>query len=541
MNIVLVNKNIVISTLVLASSLIVAHFLPETIKPLPIALAFVFIILKLIMPWVRKRTIVYEVDDTLIYLITHMYAVSTGKPPRRRIFELENIAGGYGEYDRLLRRVATLAVEWGYGFAKAIRIVVREARNKVFRDFLMRLGELLNIGEDPEVFLDVERRALLTEMQAHYGRIVEAIKLLLGVYTSSISSAIFMAITVIIFSMLFSASINTIIATYFGITMALVFLVYILYRVLPRERITHTVGEYPPERRRYRIFLAIGISLSILIGVFTYYYTKEPSLSMSLGSLPLLLPGFYARKIEKKIREIEAFFPIFVRSFGLTYATVPHTPKALASTLRSEYGPLTRYLQRLLARLSIGVDPKISWKKLIVETWSELIRRNVNVLCDAISAGGSLASVGTVLSETSFRIMDIRKQRIQVTRAFESTTYIIHSLLVAVLTFILELLSIFYKLMSSLQTMGTEFHVVMPFQPIPVDTVILATAVFIVTIAVVNAFAIKIAQGGMYETVWVPLSILLAISGLVMFGIRFMSSIMFSELLELTEVLSTPT
>ena len=519
--------------------LILLNFIPETFRPIPVALVLVLVFLRFLMPWIKKRTVTYEVDDTLIYLVTHMYAVSTGKPHRRRIFELNNIAGGYGDYDRILRRIATLAVEWGFGFAKAIRVVVKETRNKVFRDFLMRLGELLNIGEDPEIFLDVERRALLTEMQAHYGRIVEATKLLLGVYTSSVSSSMFMAITVIIFSMLFSSSVNTVIAAYIGIAAALIFLVYVLYRMLPRERLTHNIGEYPPERTKYRILLIIGISLSIVIGLVIYGYSGNPSLAMSLGALPLLIPGFYAKKIEKKIREIEAFFPIFVRSFGLTYATVPHTPKALTSTLRSNYGPLTRYLQRLLARLTIGVDPKVSWRKLIVETWSELLRRNVNVLFDAIDAGGDLANVGTVLSETSFRIMDIRKQRIQVTKAFESTVYIIHSLLVAVLTFVLELLSIFYKLMLTLQTVESGLHTILPFQPIPLDTTILATVVFIIVMAITNAFAIKVAQGGMYETVWVPLSVLLAISGLVMFGIKFMTSMMFAELLELTETFTT--
>jgi len=348
-----------------------------------------------------------------------------------------------------------------------------------------------------------------------------------------------MAITVIIFSMLFSSSVDTVVAAYIGITVALVFLVYVLYKILPRERLTHNIGEYPPERKKYRTLLAMGISLSIITGLFIYGYVGNPSLAMSLGALPLLIPGFYAKKIEKRIREVEAFFPIFVRSFGLTYATVPHTPKALTSTLRSDYGPLTKYLQRLLARLAIGVDPKISWKKLIVETWSELLRRNVNVLFDAIDAGGDLANVGTVLSETSFRIMDIRKQRIQVTKAFESTVYIIHSLLVAVLTFVLELLSIFYKLMSTLQKVEIGMYIILPFQPIPLDTAILATVIFVIVMAIINAFAIKVAQGGMYETVWVPLSILLAISGLVMFGTKLMSNMMFAELLEITETFST--
>ena len=225
------NRNTILVVAVLAAGVVLAFILPDPARPVPIIVAVVISLLKYLLPAIRKRTTTYEIDDTLIYLITHMYAVSTGKPPRKRLFELQTIAGGYGEYDAILRRIATLAVEWSYGFGKAIRIVVRNVRNKVFRDFLMRLGELLNIGEDPERFLDVERRALLTEFQAHYGRIVEATKLLLGVYTSGVSSSMFMAITVLIFSLMFSSSPNIIIVVYMGIISALATLAYVLYRL----------------------------------------------------------------------------------------------------------------------------------------------------------------------------------------------------------------------------------------------------------------------------------------------------------------------
>ena len=370
-----------------------------------------------------------------------------------------------------------------------------------------------------------------------YGRVVEATKLLLGVYTSSVSSSIFLVITFLIFSIFFTASPNTIIIIYFGIIAVLTLLLYVIYRVLPRDRLTHTLPIYPPERRRYRLLLVLGIVVSLIIGGFIYVNIMIPSFAMALGALPLLIPGFYARRVEKKIREIESFFPIFIRSFGLTYATVPHVPTALASVLRSDYGPLTRYLQRLLARLNVGVDPRISWLRFIGETWSETIRRNVNILYDAIDAGGKLAEVGTVLSETTFRILDIRKQRIQISKAFESTIYIIHSLFSAILSFILTLMNIFYILITTIQGTVAYTPTVLPFQPIPVNLINLTTPVFLIMLAILNAFAIKVAQGGMYETVWVPLSILLFVSGVVMHAMHLVAQALFASILEIERLI----
>lgn len=524
-------------TLATGAIMALAAPVPASVKIVPLISASTLVTARVLLNKVKNRITVYEVDDTLVYLVTHMYAVSTGKPPKKRLFELQTVAGGYGNYDRILRRIAVLAVDWGYGFAKAIRAVLPEVRNKVFRDFLLRLGELLNLGEDPELFLDVERRALMTEFQAHYGRLLEAAKLILGIYSSGVSSAIFLVVTFMIFTFLFSVPPESIILVFIGVVTALAGLVYLLYRMLPRDRVTHTLDVYPPERVRYRILLVIGLALSIALGLLAYAKFRDPSIAMGLGALPLLLPGLYARRIEKKIREIESFFPIFLRSFGITYSTVPHVPTALSSVLRSDYGPLTPYLRRLLARFTMGIDPKVCWYKFIGDTWSEIVRRNVNVLYDAIDVNGNMSKVGTVLSETTFRIIDIRKQRVQVTKAFESTIYIVHTLFSAILTFTLVLLEIFHSIITAMQSVSSEIVRILPFVPPPVGMMSAVTPILIVTLAVINAIAIKVAQGGMYETVWIPLSMLLMVSGAVVWGARAVTEALFSQLLTFQELI----
>ncbi len=508
----------------------ISFFVDPRVRVLPLMASIAAALFKLVLRGRRKAIGGYEVNEDLIYLVTHMYAVSTGRPPNRRLFMLDTWAGGYGGYDSILRRIAILAVDWGYGFAKAIRIVVSELRNKIFRDFLLRLGELLNIGEEPTRFLDIERRALLTEYQAHYTRLLEASKLLLGVYTSGVSSAIFIMITFLIFIFLFSIPPSMVIMVYIAILISLSILAYILYKVLPRDRVTHKFKVKIPEKKRYRSLLIFSLASSIAVGFVALNMFKDPYLAISIAAVPLVAPGLYAKKVEKKIREIESFFSIFVRSFGLTYSMIPHTPTALASTLRSDYGPLTKYLRRLLARLNAGIDPKIAWYHFIGETWSEVVRRNVNILYDSINVGGDLAKVGTVLSETTFRLLDIRKQRVQVAKAFESTIYIVHTLFSAIMSFVLSLLLVFNNIIMKLQSLNEELASVLPFKPMALDVAVSFTPIFIIALSVLNAFVIKVAQGGMYETLWVPLAILLAAGGIVMYLVSLMSTSLFSSI-----------
>jgi len=524
---------------VIIAGLIISLFIDPRIKIIPLMLSVSIALIRLVTKGKRKLLgIGYEVNEDLIYLITHMYAVSTGRPPHRRLFMLDTWAGSYGGYDSILRRIAVLAVDWGYGFAKAIRIVTRKLGNKVFRDFLLRLGELLAIGEEPIRFLDIERRALITEYQAHYVRILEASKLLLGVYTSGVSSAIFIVITFMIFVFLFSIPSPMVVLVYLAIAISLFILAYILYRVLPRDRVTHNLkGVKIPEKVKYRILLIVGLTLSIIVGIVVYKVINDPYLAISAAAAPLIIPGFYAKRIEKRIREIESFFSIFVRSFGLTYSVIPHTATALASTLRSSYGPLTIYLKRLLARINAGIEPKVAWYHFIGETWSEMVRRNINILYDSISTGADLARVGTVLSETTFKLLDIRKQRVQVSKAFESTIYVVHTLFSAILSFILSLLTIFNEIISKLQSISGEIATVIPFRPTTLDLALSITPIFIIILSILNALVIKISQGGMYETILVPLAILLAISGIVMWCVSMFSTGIFSSITGLSSLL----
>ncbi len=535
-----VSKAVMLQGVALVTAgLITSFFIDPRIRPFPIMLSAGIALMRVALGSRKTKAVSYGIDEDLIYLVTHMYAISTGKPPNKRLFMPDTWAGGYGAYDSVLKRIAVLAVDWGYGFARAIRIVARDLKNKVFRDFLLRLGELLGIGEDPSKFLDIERRALLTEFQAHYSRILEASKMLLGIYTSSVSSAIFIMITFMIFVFLFPVSPTLIVLVYIAILMSLAVLLYILYKVLPRDRVTHNLKAKIPEKVRYRTLLFIGLGASVAVGMVVYKMFGSASLAISVAALPLLIPGFYARRVEKKIREIESFFSIFIRSFGLTYAMVPHAPSALASTLRSGYGPLTKYLRRLLARLNAGIDPKIAWYHFISETWSEVVRRNVNILYDAMNVGGDLAKVGTVLSETIFKLLDIRKQRTQMAKAFESTVYIIHTLFTAILSFVLSLMNIFNQVVSKLQGINPQIASVLPFHPMSLQLIFQVSPIFIIILSIVNALAIKIAQGGMYETLWVPLALLMAIGGIVMYGVSMLAQSVFANVIGLSQLMST--
>lgn len=522
-------KHTVISlTLAVVPSTLILLLAPVDFKilsALPLFLVTLFYVLR----FLKKKAIISTIDESLLFLVIHMYGVATGKPPRKRLFELECIAGGYGEYDRVLRRIASLATRWGYGFVRAIKYTIPSIRNKVFRDFLIRLGELLAIGEDPERFLEVERRALLAEFQAQYSRLIETSKLLLGIYSSSISSATFMAITMLIFMMLMGGSIQILVATYIAVIASLTVLTYVLYRILPRDRLSHKLPIKPKIYKLYKRVSIISILLCLIVGMTIYINTLNYSLVMLTIACIMLIPGIVAKAVERYIKNIDNFFPIFIRSFGLTFSVVPNYQKAIQSIGRGEYGRLMTCIHRLYARLKNSVMPKVAWYYFICESFSELVRKSINIFYDTLEAGGNAARIGAVLSETCMRIIDIRKQRDQATKAFEATVYILHVILVSILMFMIKLLGMFNEMFLAMGTSVT--YIPLPFQSIPLYIVEPITFVFIMAMAIINALAIKVAQGGLYETAWIPASAMLMTSGIAMYATEYIARTIFSTII----------
>jgi len=463
----------------------------------------------------RRKGLITVVDENLVFLITHMYSVSTGKPPNERLFTLRGISGSrYGEYGAVLQRIALLAREWGFGFIKAISIQAQRVANHVFRDFLIRFSEALNVGENIERFLKTEYEAIITEYEANYARVLEAIKTLLGIYTAAASSAIFIVVNMTLIALLLYGGLQLIVVALLGTVAALALLVLLMYKALPKEKLVHDLKINLPERRIYAYTVIVAIVLGAILGIFMFKLFNNPAYFMLSFGMMVLVPGLIGRKIEKKVKSLDNFFIVFIRSFGLTYTSVKNYTLTLSSLLRTDFGELTRPLKRLYARLTNGVNKKVSWLYFIGETGSESIRRSIDIFYDSTEAGGDTAKVGTAISNLLQRIMNLRKQREQVAKAFEATMYVLHILIVAITEFIMTLVILFQEVFLK---MGASTPVqLFNITPVSPEVIVIMKFIMIFAITLLNAFAMKIASGGFSGSVWVNASILLLLSGITM-------------------------
>ncbi len=469
-----------------------------------IALPVAVFLFRVLLPHLRELGLIEAIDLDLLFLVTHMWAVSTGRPPRRRLFELGVIVKGYGVYQRILRRIAVLAVDWAYGFTRATRIVANEVRNRYLREFLYRLSEVFRTGEDVSRFLRVEFSTLMRQFIAGYGRAIDLMRVYLGVYTALMSSIAFVVLVVILLALFLGGGTNLIITSTISMLALAGFFAPLAKVLAPEDPLVYTAREaLNPWLKRVSRTAYIGAGLAIATGLGVLLLTHDPLLSLAGLAIPLLYPGVTARRFQGFIRRLNSFYQIFVRSFGLTFSLIPNYAKALESILAAEYGVLTPFIRRLYARISNGIDPHVALRNFALETSSMDVVRTVNILADTVDAGGDMAEVGLVLSDLLIRLGDLRIDRSRVARTFEAVVYMMQGLLAAITAAMINVLVIFahyYQRFLALKlpggvTAGFVLPITMPSLPL----VSAAMAIFLAGLIVINSLVITYASGDIPE------------------------------------------
>lgn len=460
-----------------------------------------------------KKIFVSVADADYLFLITHMASVATGKPPRHKLFQLYSVTGqAYGIYSKSLDEINSLAKKWGYSYIQAIRYYLKRVKDQTFRDFLARLAEALNMGEDESLVLESERNVAIANYEARYHRSLEILKILLGIYVATISSVIFININMLLISMIMWGSPYITIVSLFASIFAISFLVFAIHRLSPKDKLLHNMKIQPRRRKTIAYITLASIVSGVITSVSLYTIHRNMNYMLIVLSVFLIPPGILAQRFENSIKRLELFFQAFIRSYGLTYAVVRSHTIALRSILRVDLGPLTQIVKKLYTRLSNGIDKKIAWMYFAGECGSENIRRSVDVLYDTIDSGGDVSRTGILLSETLLKLTNLREMRRQIARSFQGVVYTLHVIMIILLEFIITLASIMHR---ALQAVAGTGVLPFPVESVDIYVLIVIRISLLLTMSIVNAIAIKVSEGGYIQTFWFHAAIFLLISSIV--------------------------
>lgn len=418
-----------------------------------------------------------DLEDLL--LMIHLYAlISSGIERRDAIRILSSEDRIYRKTHKTLVFINRIVRGWGYDLVTALVLASKRVKRVFTREFLERLSQVVGSGADIVAFLRNEIDSALVTYVSQMDKVFEAIRVLFSLFSTSMSTSVFLLANMAIMAMLLGGGDQFFIASALGLLISIAVLALIVIIMIPRDPIAFS-RSYVERRMRLYTLLSIIVGVSLfMVGLVVYPY--QMILPISLLSISLIVFGRLIINLESRLIKYDDAFPVFMRSLGHLLHVVPDMKQSIKAIMRGSLGILEKSVAILKRRLYMGVSLERAWMKMLEEIGSRICLFSGEVMLHTFLSQGDVRGMGKMLGDVMSSINDIRKKRSQMARAFESTLLMLHLLTSSILGLIGVLVSIFSQI-ASLPGMT-----VISIAPISGEIVFRVSVIVIAALSMVN-------------------------------------------------------
>ncbi|OGO07233.1 MAG: hypothetical protein A2Y92_02475 [Chloroflexi bacterium RBG_13_57_8] len=472
-------------------------------------------------------------DFDMFYQLSYMSTIAAAGVPRDQVFgrsaELQCSSAEYFKKVELARK------RLKYDYARACRAVGEPLKDNEMKGLLLRLSSSLISGEPEAEFLTREAKARAEDYENEYGRSLEIMKMWTDAYVSLILAAVLVVVIGIVSTMIWKIQTGLIVGMAFLSISVTATGVWLIWVVSPKEpKVLRWAGskEQKLARKLFKPFLAAGV---IIAAVFLL---TGQSLGLALLAISaVVLPvGFIVSRDDAKINKRDNEVGTFLRSLGGVCT-------ALGTTVNSSLGRidlnainvLRMPVRNLHTRLTAGIKSRLSWRKFIDETGSELANRSVGMFYDAIEVGGSAGQAGQHASSFANRVALLRARRRTVAGPFKWLCVTMHAAIVVILVFITEVIVAFGGMVGRAQEFmpkvsgapSMSYFSSFNLTGLEIMHMLILPLVLIFTVA--NAIVPCLAEGGSKYKILANLSIMGSISGIALLVLPVMADALFKS------------
>jgi flagellar protein FlaJ len=454
-------------------------------------------------------------DEKFVYFIAFLYCISTGEIGGVDLIRTASKTS-YGKYTHAFKEIYQLGIGWGFGISKSLEMIaenISKDKTDQLKQLMVKLAQVIRLGDQLKTFFADETRSVLTTFAIVYERKLENEKLFLEMFYTLMSTTAFMISANSIMSMLMGQTNaeGILLLSFIGVAASMSSFVFMLYVMFPRDKLGYATAD-EDFKFRLRVYAAVGASAAIGM-VLLITQIVPTSLMLGIAAAPLLYPGLTARKIEKKIMLLNEWYPQFIRHFGEIYATIGSVGGTLEAVLRSDFGPLQNHVERFKNRIKHRVEHKLGFELFSRETGSQIIANGNEVIAYAMDKGGNMNLAGNHVSDITVKINELRAKRTQLAKTFETIILVLHALTLAVFGMMNKLTSIFFELINTVDIENDTLSLS------PIDPQFMASMMpaMVLMTSVISAMALKVAQGGLYKTVFYHAALLIIIGSVVMY------------------------
>ncbi len=377
----------------------------------------------------------------LLYQLSYMSVIAAGGVPRSQIFEhAAQLPCSTAEY---FRKIELACKRLKFDYAQACRFIGDTAEEEEIKGLLLRLSSSLLSGEPEADFLAREAKVVAESYENEYGRKLEAMKMWTDAYVSLILSGVLVIIIGVVSTMIWKIQTGLILGMAFISVITTGMGVWLIYLMSPRETIVLRWAGSKEQKFARKLFGMLAPA-ALASAAVLLMLKVNPGLAL-LAVAALVFPvGLVMTTDGKKVAKRDREVGVFLRSLGGVCAALGTTVNAALSRLDLDaIHTLKVAVKRLHTRLSVGIKPRLSWRKFIDETGSELANRSVGMFYDAIDMGGSAGQAGYQTSIFASRIALLRERRKTVSDPFNWLCIAMHSSVVVLLIFITEVIMAF--------------------------------------------------------------------------------------------------
>ncbi|WP_255464270.1 flagellar assembly protein FlaJ [Nitrosopumilus sp. b1] len=460
------------------------------------------------------------IDEKFVYFMAFLYSISTGEVESVDMIKTAS-KSGYGKFSQAFMDTFRLGVGWSYGLSKSLEMIANKVaqNNEIqLKQILVKLAQVVRLGDDLKTFFHAEVKSAIMNFEIIYERKLETQKLFLEMFYTLMSTAAFMVSANSIMTMLMGSNDaeDILLSSLIGVSISMTVFVFLMYMMFPRDKLAYATAD-DDLKFRLRVYMMAGVGAGI--GIVLFMIPDFPNtLAVGAAVAPLIIPGLKAKKMESQIKELNQAYPEFIRHFGEIYATVGSMGQALDAVLRSDFGPLQKHVIGFKNRIKNRIDQKLGFELLSRDAGSEIIANGNQVISTAMDKGGDMNETGNVVADITLKMNELRAKRSQTAKTFETVVVVLHILTLAVFGLMNKLTEIFFELINTVDVSNSTFQLT------PIDPEFMAAMmpVMIIMTSVLSAVAIKVAQGGLYKTVFYNIAILAVLGAIVSFVMNFM-------------------
>ena len=457
-------------------------------------------------------------DEKFVYFVAFLYTISTGESLAVDMVKVAS-QSSYGKYSTAFKDAFRLGVGWGFGLANSLEMIAKKVssdKTDQLKQLLVKFAQVVRLGDELKIFFQNELKSTLLNYAIIYERKLENEKLFLEMFYTLMSTTVFMIAANSIMTMLTGAvsAEYILLLSIIGVALSMSIFVFIMYIMFPRDPLGYNTAD---ENLKFRIkvYLSIGAGSAIAM-VLLVSQVVPLTLVVGFSLAPLFYPGLLARKMEKQIVHINTWYPEFIRHFGEIYATVGSMGLALDAVLRSDFGSIQKIVIALKNRIKNKVDQRLGFDLFSRDSESEIIKNGNMVISMAINKGSNMNESGDTVATITLKFNELRAKRAQIAKTFESIIIVLHILTVAVFGLMNKLTTIFFQLIDTVDVSNNAFAL-SPIDPEFMDMVL---PILILMTSVISAMALKVAQGGLYKTVFYHIALLGVLGSVTAFAMN---------------------